>query len=401
MSKEPHPRLDVAVVGAGQAGLAIGHYLAREGRRFAILEAAGSIGAAWRTRWNSLTLFTPRRYDGLPGLDFPGDPDGYPTRDEVIAYLERYAETFDLPVELDSPVRSLSRQDGRFVLDVDGRTEEADQVVVATGPFQIPRVPPFAANLAPEVFQVHSTGYQSPRDLPEGRVLLVGGGNTGFQIAQELAATHEVHLAVGSRQTPLPQRLLGRDLFWWLERTGVLHKTVDSRLGQRMRERDTLIGSSPRSAKRHGVTMKPRAVGGSEQTVTFADGSELDVDAVIWATGYTLDHSWIDLPVFTESEELVHRRGVTDVPGLYFLGLPWQYTRGSALLGWVKDDAEFLAERIAAFAAGSERSPIMEGAATRWQLRISPPTPPVSPRAPSPEVSSSRTATSSSFGSHR
>ena len=363
MSKEPHPRLDVAVVGAGQAGLAIGHYLAREGRRFAILEAAGSIGTAWRTRWNSLTLFTPRRYDGLPGLDFPGDPDGYPTRDEVIAYLERYAETFDLPVELDSPVRSLSRQDGRFVLDVDGRTEEADQVVVATGPFQIPRVPPFAANLAPEVFQAHSTGYQSPRDLPQGRVLLVGGGNTGFQIAQELAATHEVHLAVGSRQTPLPQRLLGRDLFWWLERTGVLHKTVDSRLGQRMRERDTLIGSSPRSAKRHGVTMNPRAVGGSERTVTFADGSELDVDAVIWATGYALDHSWIDLPLFTESKELVHRRGVTDVPGLYFLGLPWQYTRGSALLGWVKDDAEFLAERIAAFEP-APASPIMEGAAT-------------------------------------
>jgi putative flavoprotein involved in K+ transport len=194
-------------------------------------------------------------------------------------------------------------------------------------------------------------------------VLLVGGGNTGFQIAQELAATREVHLAVGSRQTPLPQRLLGRDLFWWLERTGVLHKTVDSRLGQRMRERDTLIGSSPRSAKRHGVTMKPRAVGGSERTVSFADGSELDVDAVIWATGYTLDHSWIDLPVFTESEELVHRRGVTDVPGLYFLGLPWQYTRGSALLGWVKDDAEFLAERIAAFEP-APASPIMEGAAT-------------------------------------
>jgi putative flavoprotein involved in K+ transport len=146
---------------------------------------------------------------------------------------------------------------------------------------------------------------------------------------------------------PLPQRLLGRDLFWWLEKTRVLHKTVDSRMGRRMRERDTLIGSSPRSARRAGVHMKPRAVAVSGRTVRFADESTLDVDAVIWATGYRLDHSWIGLPVAEADGTLRHRRGVTDVPGLYFLGLPWQHTRGSALLGWVKDDAEFIAGEIA------------------------------------------------------
>jgi putative flavoprotein involved in K+ transport len=127
----------------------------------------------------------------------------------------------------------------------------------------------------------------------------------------------------------------------------VLHKTVDSRLGKRMRERDTLIGSSPRSAKRHGVKMKERAVGGSGQRVTFAEGASLEVEAVIWATGYRLDHSWIDLPIADDSGALRHRRGVTDLPGLYFLGLPWQHTRGSALLGWVKDDAVFIADEIA------------------------------------------------------
>jgi putative flavoprotein involved in K+ transport len=349
-AQEDSRRLEIIVIGAGQAGLAMGYFLAQKGRRFVILDTASSIGAAWRARWDSLTLFTPRRYDSLPGLEFPGYADGYPTRDEVIEYLERYAETFKLPIALGNGVQSLSLTDDGFVLELeDGSSIEADQVVVATGPFQVPRIPAFATDLGPEIFQTHSIGYRNPADLPAGNVLIVGGGNTGFQIAQELAATHEVHLAVGSRQTPLPQRFLGRDLFWWLGKIGVLHKTVDSRLGRRMRDRDTLIGSSPRTAKRHGVNMKPRAVGVSGRTVSFADESTLDVEAVIWATGYRFDHSWIELPVTDDEGRLSHRRGITDVRGLYFLGLPWQHTRGSALLGWVKDDAEFIGDEIANF----------------------------------------------------
>jgi putative flavoprotein involved in K+ transport len=339
------PRYDVIVIGAGQAGLAIGHFLARQGKRFSIVDAADSVGVAWRDRWDSLLLFTPRRYDSLPGLPFPGDPDGYPTRDEVIAYLEQYAETFDLPIALGSPVRSVETTDGVFSVDLGDRSVEADQVVVATGPFQTPVVPRFAGELAPEVFQTHSTGYRNPSDVPEGTVLVVGGGNTGFQVAEELSGTHRVHLSVGSRQMPLPQKLLGRDLFWWLTKFGLLQKTLESRLGKRMRDRDTLIGSSPRAAKRSGVQLRPRAVSVAGRTVSFADGSELEVDAVIWATGYRSDHSWID-----DGRELHHERGVTEIPGLYFLGLQWQYTRGSALLGWVKDDAEYIADRIADFA---------------------------------------------------
>jgi putative flavoprotein involved in K+ transport len=340
---------EVVVIGAGQAGLAMGYYLARRGRRFILLERGDSIAPAWRERWDSLTLFTPRRYSSLPELPFPGDPDGYPMRDEVIAYLERYAKTFELPIELNRDVRRLSQDDERFVLELDGRTITADQVVVATGPFQTPYVPKLADELDPDVWQAHSTGYRRPADVPEGTVLVVGGGNTGFQIAKELSSTHKVILSVGSRQTPLPQRLAGRDLFWWLTKTHVLSTTAGSRLGSRLQHRDTLIGSSPRELEgRYGVELKSRATRASVRTVTFEDGSEVDVDAAVWATGYRPAYSWIDLPIFDSSGRLRHRRGVTDAPGLYFLGLTWQHTRGSALIGWVKDDAQFIAGRIAA-----------------------------------------------------
>ena len=351
-------RFEVSVIGGGQAGLAMGYFLTKQGRHFTILEASDSIGAAWRNRWDSLVLFTPRRYDSLPGLQFAGDPDGYPGRDEVIDYLESYASTFELPVQLNSAVQSVATSDDGYILDLGARALRADQVVVATGPFQVPSVPPFAADLASDVAQMHSTGYRRPSDVPEGTVVVVGGGNTGFQIAKELSSTHAVHLAIGSRQTPLPQRLLGRDLFWWLTKTGLIEKTVSSRIGRRARDRDTLIGSSTRDVKRHGVEVKSRVVGVSGGAVTFEDGRELNVDAVIWATGYRSDYSWIDLPVFDQSGDVLHRRGVTDVPGLYFLGLTWQHTRGSALLGWVKDDAEFISERIAATA---DRRPIRVG----------------------------------------
>jgi putative flavoprotein involved in K+ transport len=362
---------EVVVVGGGQAGLAMGYLLAQQGRRFVILERGDSVAAAWRERWDSLKLFTPRGYSSLPGFSFPGDPDDYPTRDEVIAYLGRYAETFELPIELKSEARRLSDEGGRFVIDMDGQTVTADQVVVATGPFQTPYIPKLADELDSDVWQAHSTGYRRPDDVPEGTVLVVGGGNTGFQIAKELSATRKVLLSVGTRQKPLPQRLAGRDLFWWLTKTGLIHKTVESRLGQRLKDRDTLIGSSPRQiTRRYGVELKPRATATSGRTVRFDDGSEVEVDAVIWATGYRPDYSWIDLPIFDENgRRLRHRRGVTDVAGLYFLGLTWQHTRGSALIGWVKDDAEFLAERMAAFRPSKtrtvlERAPEPAGAAT-------------------------------------
>jgi len=180
-------------------------------------------------------------------------------------------------------------------------------------------------------------------------VLVVGGGNTGFQIAEELARFHQVHLSIGSRQTPLPQRILGRDLFRYLQATGLMGKTTASRIGQRMQHRETLIGSSPRAARRrHAIELHGRSVDASDSEVRFDDGSRLTPNSIIWATGFTVDHTVVKLPVFDQDGRLVHRRGVTASAGLYFLGLPWQHTRGSALLGWVRDDAEHLAQHIAA-----------------------------------------------------
>lgn len=335
---------DVVVIGAGQAGLAVGRHLAGRGRDFTILDAATAPAAAWRARWDSLRLFTPARYCGLPGMPFPAAPDHHPTRDEVVAYLTAYAR--NLPVECDSAVRRLRATGGGYELELGDRQVTADHVVVATGPFSTPHVPLLAARLAAEVRQLHSTDYRNPAQLGPGRVLVVGGGNTGHQIAMELAGTHEVHLAVGARQRPLPQRVLGVDVFRLLDAAGAFTRPADTPIGRRMRLGDLLIGSSPRRARRHGVHLRPRATGAAGARVDFADGSSVEVATVIWATGFGVDHAWIDAPVFGDDGTLVHRRGVTPSPGLYVVGLPWLHTRGSALLGWVGRDAAHIVDHI-------------------------------------------------------
>lgn len=338
---------DVLVIGAGQAGLAIGYHLAQRGVRFVILDAGSGVGEAWRSRWDSLTLFTPAQYSGLPGRAFPSPKDAYPSKDDVASYLKSYVSAFDLPVKLGAKVTSLARRQGRYLATTADGEFTADQVVVATGPFQVPFVPPIARDLDGAVCQIHSAGYRNPDQLPDGQLLVVGGGNSGFQIAEELAATRQVDLAVGRRVPALPQRLLGQDLFWWLSVIGFMKVSTDSRLGRKLAKRDVLIGSSPRGLRRAGVTLKPRLRSAAGRRVFFDDGSERDVDAIIWATGYRSDFSWIDLPeIKARDGGIVHKRGVTGAPGLFFIGLPWQYTRGSALIGFVKDDAAFIAGRI-------------------------------------------------------
>ena len=343
---------DVVVVGGGQAGLAAAWHLRERGLRFCVLEASGELGHTWRTRWESLRLFTPAEHDGLPGLPFPAPAGTYPGKEAVADYLRDYAA--DLPVELNARVTGLHRTDDGFRVVTADRTFTARQVIVATGPFQTPFVPAAAAGLDDSVTQLHSGAYRSADGLPDGNVLVVGGGNSGFQIAEELAESRRVELSVGSAYPTLPQRLLGRDLFWWLTRLGVMRVTAGSRLGRRIQSRgEFLVGTGRRRLQRAGVRFRPRLLDASGRTVRFADGSSLEASVVVWATGYRPDYSWIDVPGALRDGRVAHDRGVTEVPGLHFLGLSWQHTRGSALLGFVADDAAYIVAEVARTAAAA------------------------------------------------
>ena len=353
--------LDVLVIGGGQAGLVMGYHLAQRGFRFKILDANAELGHAWHCRLDSLKLFTPAQYDGLPGMHFPASKDTYPGKDEVADFLKSYAEAFGLQVELNATVRSLAVDGDIYLARTDQEVFAAKQVVVATGPFQVPYVPELAKDFYADLIQLHSVDYRNPGSVPEGRILVVGGANTGCQIALELSETHDVEISVGQRLPTIPQRPLGRDVWWWGTKIGLTRLAVASRLGTRLSQRDVVIGGGLKELRKLGVKVQPRLVKASGRSATFEGGDSTEVDAVLWATGYRTDHSWIELPDLKDERDLVkHERGVTASPGLYLLGLSWQHTRTSALLGWVSKDAEFLADHIEALARarGTSRQPV-------------------------------------------
>jgi putative flavoprotein involved in K+ transport len=343
-------RFDTIVIGGGQAGLAVGHHLAARDLDFVILDGERRVGDTWRRRWDSLRLFTPAGYSGLPGMPFPAPPAHLPDKDEMADYLERYAERFDLPVRSATRVDALAWQGERYVVRAGDRWFESDNVVVATGPFQRPRLPEVAARLAPDMHQLHSSQYRSPFDLPDGPVLVVGAGNSGAQIAQELARFRKVWLA-GRDTGYLPRRLLGRDVFAWLWPL-MRRATVDTSLGRRLRTRaagggDPRIGIPARALAAAGIARVGRLTD-ERGGFPVCGGEVVQPRVVIWCTGFVPDYRWIELPVVNEAGHPRHHRGVaTDAPGLYFLGLRFQHTMSSSLVGGVGADAAFVVEQVA------------------------------------------------------
>ena len=360
-------QLGTLVIGGSQAGLAVGYHLMQRRLPFVILDDNDRIGDAWRKRWDSLRLFTPARYDGLPGKPFPGSPSSYPTKDEIADYLEAYAREFELPVQTGTRVDKLSKVGAGFEVLCGKHRLFAENVVVATGAFSNPRIPPFARDLDENIVQLHSKEYRNPSQIQEGGVLVVGAGNSGAEIAIELASNHQVWLSgrdpgqEPTRAGSLPDRVVTPVM--WLVATRL---TVNTRLGRKLRDHffDPPRGIPLGRVRRKdfaaaGIERVPRVAGVRKGHPVLEDGRVLEVSNVIWCTGFAQNFDWIDLSLPMRNGFPIHDRGVVkSCPGLYFVGLPFLYSLSSALVGGVGRDAEHIVAHIdSARLARSRHSP--------------------------------------------
>jgi putative flavoprotein involved in K+ transport len=353
-------RVETLVVGGGQAGLAVGYYLAQRDLPFVILDSNERIGDSWRKRWDSLRLFTPARYNALPGMAFPGPARVFSTKDEVADYLEAYAARFELPLRTGIRVGRLSRNGTAFMVEAEDRRFAADNVVVAMGSDQVPRMPTFADQLDPGIVQLHSCEYRNPAQLQEGSVLVVGVGNSGGEIAIEVVKEHAAWLA-GKETGHVPfriERAPARFVFLPLLFRFIGHRvlTVRTPMGRRVRPKllshgAPLVRVKPNDLAAAGVERVPRVVDVRGGLPLLEDGRVLETANVIWCTGFRPDFSWIDLPVFGEEDEPIepiHHRGVVPhEPGLYFVGLFFLYAMSSGFLPGVGRDAAHIVKAIA------------------------------------------------------
>jgi putative flavoprotein involved in K+ transport len=332
----------------------MGYQLAKRGREFVILDAEERVGGAWRNRWDSLRLFTPAKFNGLPGMRFPASPWSFPTKDEMADYLEEYAQRFDLPTRSGVRVDALWRSGDRFVISAGARRYEANNVVVATGAHRVPKLPAFADAVDPRIVQLHSSEYRSPSQLRDGDVLVVGAGNSGAEIAYELASTHHCTLAGPStgeipvRHGSIPARLMFRVVRFVGHRVLTRRTPIGRKAGPKLASKGTpLIRRKLKDLEAVGVERAGRVVRIEGGKPVLDDGRVLDVANVIWCTGFRNDFGWIDLPVFDERGEPLHDRGVVEAePGLYFLGLVFQYSVSSDVLPNRGRDAAYIAKHI-------------------------------------------------------
>ena len=342
---------ETVVIGAGQAGLSVGYHLASADRPFVILDTNERVGDSWRKRWDSLRIFTPAGASGLPGWPIPAPAWSFPTKDELATYFESYAARFKLPVRNGMTVTRVSSQDGRFVVTCGERRLEADNVVIASGHEHTPRIPDFAKELEAKVMQLHSSEYRRPSQLQNGDVLVVGAGNSGADIALEVARTHRTWLSGRFKRAPVGpsrHRLLTAAMLPIISHV----LTVDTPIGRKLRPKMSRISPpvervTAKALAAAGVVHVPRTVGVRSGSPALADGSSLDVANVIWCTGYRPQLAWIDMPIFEQDGEPIQERGIVPgVPGLYFVGRRFQYAFTSALLVGVGRDAAYVVKQI-------------------------------------------------------
>lgn len=354
-------RVQVAVIGGAQAGLAVGYYLKRAKLSFVILDANPSIGDSWRKRWDSLKLFSPAKYDGLPGMRFPLGVREWPTKDQMGDYLSAYAHRFDLPVRSGMRVTRLTRRESGFLVECGEQWLFAEQVVVAIGSYQIPRVPVFANDLDPDIVQLHASGYKNQKQLAEGGVLVVGAGNSGSEIALECIRNRPTWLA-GNTPPVIPFRIesLGAKylLVHLIRFLGHHILTLDTPMGRKLRPKalhsaTPLVRVKPQDLIDLGVKRVGKVIGARDGLPVLEGGEVLKPKNIIWCTGYSADHSWIEMPVFDDLGDPLHEAGVSVEPGLYFVGLHFLYSMTSGLVNGVGRDAERIVNTIAARASGT------------------------------------------------
>jgi putative flavoprotein involved in K+ transport len=340
-------KYDTIIVGAGQSGLAMAYYLNKLNEKFLILEADNEVGESWLKRWDSLKLFTPSQFNNLPGFDFPSIKNHYPNKLEVAKYLKNYCKKFSFNIQLNSNVESISKKEGDFIVSVNDSEIKCKKVVIATGPFHIPFVPEFAKDISNDVVQLHSKEYKNLSQLKKGATCVVGAGDSGVQIASELSTVDSDVIVSASNNSnfSLPQEFLGQTLWWWFKVSGMFTISVNSFLGKFLsNSMQPVIGTNIKQLfAKTNVSRTSRACGFSNNMLHFDNNCSAEVKNIIWATGYKPDYSFFKFDCQFDSKGYpLHKRGVSKVKGLYFIGLPWMFTRESATLGGVRKDAKYL-----------------------------------------------------------
>lgn len=347
----------VIVIGAGQAGLSAGYFLKKNNIDFIILDAGKRVGDSWRNRWDSLKLFTPAKFSSLAGMPYPSDPNYFPTKDEMGDYLENYSKHFNLPVRNNYKVAELSREGNKYCITSGDHHFEAEHVIIAMSNYQVPKVPPFAKDINPDIVQIHSFDYRDPSQLQEGTVLVVGAGNSGSELALEAARNnHEVRLS-GRETGHIPFNIegtLAKLIMVRLVIRFIFHRilTTSTQIGRKVRpklisEGGPLVRIKPNEVTEAGIERIPKIIEVKDGLPVDENQQVIDVKNIIWCTGFYPSYSWIDIPIFKDKEPMQDRGVVKNEPGLYFVGMHFLYSLSSAMIHGAERDAEYVVNTIA------------------------------------------------------